>query len=292
MPEEIKKLVEEYKDGLISRRDFIQKAIVVTGSLAAASSLFDSLGLKSLTYAAQVDPNDSGLTSTTVQFPGPGGTISGYLTKPKAAGKYPAIIVIHENRGINDHIRDVARRLAKEGFVALAPDFLSRKGGTPKVNPKDEGLSNISELAPPGAVAEDVGAAATYLKGLADVRGDRIGLTGFCWGGQQAFNSATQVRGLKAVVVYYGRTPNPPELLEKIEAPVMAHYGGEDKPISDTVPTTEAAMKKFNKSYTYKIYPGAKHAFNNDTNADRYNPDAAKEAWGKTVEFFKKNLQS
>ncbi len=105
------------------------------------------------------------------------------------------------------------------------------------------------------------------------------------------FNSATQVRGLRAVVVYYGRSPNPLDLVEKIEAPVLAHYGGEDKPISDTVPATEAAMKKYNKSYAYKIYPGAKHAFNNDVNPDRYNPEAAKEAWGKTLEFFKKNLQ-
>ena len=291
MAEEIKKLVEEYRDGRISRREFIQKAVVLTGSLAAATSLIDSL-LSPSAYAAQVDPNDPGLTSGPVQFSGPAGTISGYQAKPKASGKYPAIIVIHENRGINDHIRDVARRFAKEGFVAVAPDFLSRKGGTEKVNPKDEGLANMSELAPASGVAEDVGAALAYLKGLSEVRGDRVGLVGFCWGGQNTFNAATQVRGLRAVVVYYGRSPNPLDLVEKIEAPVMAHYGGEDKPISDTVPATEAAMKKYNKSYAYKIYPGAKHAFNNDVNPDRYNPEAAKEAWGKTVEFFKKNLQS
>ena len=289
MPEEIKKLVEEYQDGLISRRDFIQKAIAVTGSLAAASSLFDSLGLRPPVYAAQVDPNDPGLSSKTVEFLGPAGTVYGYLAEPKTAGKYPAIIVIHENRGINDHARDVARRLAKEGFVALAPDYLSRGGGTEKVNPKGEGVSNIREVAPEKATAEDTAAALAYLKTLPEVRGDRVGLTGFCWGGQQAFNAATQVRGLKAVVVYYGRTPSA-ELLEKIEAPVMAHYGGEDKGITDGVPATEAAMKKYDKSYTYKIYPGAKHAFNNDATPDRYHPEAAKEAWAKTIEFFKKNL--
>ena len=290
MPEEVKKLIQEYQEGKISRREFIHKAVLVTGSLAAANTLIDSL-MPSRSYAAQVDPNDPALTSRNVEYAGKAGAVSGYLTRPKASGKYPGVIVIHENRGINDHIRDVARRLAKEGFVALAPDFLSRKGGTEKVNPKDEGLANISELAPANGVAEDVGAALAYLQGISEVRGDRVGLVGFCWGGQMTFNSATQVRGLRAVVVYYGRSPNPLDLVEKIEAPVLAHYGGEDKPISDTVPATEAAMKKYNKSYAYKIYPGAKHAFNNDVNPDRYNPEAAKEAWGKTLEFFKKNLQ-
>lgn len=291
MPEEIKKLVEEYRGGKLNRRDFLQKAMLLTGSLAVATSLIDTLaGIPS--YAAVVDPKDPGLNSKEVEFSGPGGPVKGYLTEPKASGKHPAVIVIHQNQGINDHIRDVARRLAKEGFVALAPDFLSRKGGTEKLNPQNTGLPNIRDLAPPEAVAEDVGAALAYLKTLPEVRGDRVGLTGFCWGGQQTFNAATQVKGLKAVVVYYGRTPTPMELLEKIEAPVMAHYGGEDKSISDTVPETAAAMKKYNKSYTYKIYPGAKHAFNDDTSPDRYNPEAAKEAWAKTVDFFKKNLQS
>jgi len=287
MPEEIKQLVEEYRDGRLTRREFIQRAVVLTGSLVAATTLIDTLGG---TYAAQVDPKDPGLTSKDVEFQSPGGTVSAYLTEPKSGGKHPAVIVIHQNQGINDHIRDVARRLAKEGFVALAPDFLSHKGGTDKVNPKGGGLSNMSELAPLKGVADDVGGAVTYLKSLPEV--GNIGLTGFCWGGQQSFFSATQVRGLKAVVVYYGRTPNPPELMEKIEAPVMAHYGGEDKPITDTAPTTAEEMKKYNKPFTYTVYPGAKHAFNDDTNADRYNPDAAKQAWAKTVDFFKTNLKS
>src|SRR5258706_6670097 len=291
MPEEIKNLVEEYRGGKLSRRDFIQKAMLLTGSLAIATSLIDTLA-GAPAYAAQVDPNDPGLNSKAVEFPGPGGPVKGYLTEPKAPGRYPAVIVVHENRGLNDRIRDVARRLAKEGFVALAPDLLSHKGGMDKVNPQNSGSLNIRELAPTEAVAEDVGAAFAYLQTLPEVRGDRVGLTGFCWGGQQTFNAATRVKGLKAVVVYYGSMPTPPELLEKIEAPVMAHYGGEDKRISDTVPATEAAMKKYNKSYTYKIYPGARHAFNNDANPGSYNAEAAKEAWAKTVDFFKKNLQS
>jgi carboxymethylenebutenolidase len=290
MPEEIKKLVEEYRDGLISRRDFIQKAMIVTGSLAAASSLI-ACAVGANGESAQTQP-DAALVSTNVQFPGPAGTIYAYQTKPKAAGKYPAVIVVHENRGINDHVRDVARRIAKEGYVALVPDYLSRGGGTDKVNPKGEGLSNMRELAPTNVTAQDTGGAVAYLKTLSDVRGDRIGIVGFCWGGEQAFNAATQVRGLRAVVVYYGRTPNPADQVGKIEAPVLAHYGSEDKGITGGVPATEAAMKKYNKPYSYTIYPGAGHAFNNDTEPSRYNAPAAKEAWAKTVEFFKKNLQS
>ena len=283
MPEEIKQLVEEYRGGRLSRREFIQKAVVLTGSLVAATTLIDTLGA----YAAQVDPKDPSLTSKDVEFKGPGGTVTGYLSEPKSGGKHPAVIVIHENGGLTDHIRDVSRRLAKEGFVALAPDFLSRKGGTEKLNPNGGGLANIRELAPESNVAEDVGAAEAYLKSLPEV--GNVGLTGFCWGGQQAFNAATQVKGLKAVVVYYGRTPNADQL-EKIEAPVLAHYGGEDKAITANAPKTAEEMKRMNKLFDYTVYPGAKHAFNNDTSPDRYNPDAAKQAWAKTVAFFKKNL--
>jgi carboxymethylenebutenolidase len=290
MAEEIKKLVEEYRDGKLSRREFIQKAIVLTGSLAAATNLI-ACAVGANGESAQTQP-DAALVSTNVQFKGPAGTIYAYQTKPKAPGKYPAVIVVHENRGINDHMRDVAHRIAKEGYVALVPDYLSRGGGTAKVNPKNESLSNVRELAPTSATAEDTGAAVAYLKTLSDVRGDRIGIVGFCWGGETAFNAATQVRGLRAVVVYYGRTPNPADQVGKIEAPVLAHYGSEDKGITGGVPATEAAMKKYNKPYSYTIYPGAGHAFNNDTDPSRYNAAAAKEAWAKTVDFFKKNLQS
>lgn len=291
MAEEVKKLLDEYREGKISRRDFIQKAAILTGSLAVANGLLEPL-IAPAAYAAQVDPNDPALSSGAAQFAGPASPISGYLTKPKGAGKYPAVVVIHENRGLNDHIRDVARRLAKEGYVALAPDYLSRGGGTEKVNPKGEGLGNIRQLAPWQAVAEDSGAAVTYLKGLPEVRGDRIGVVGFCWGGAMTFAVATQVRGLRAAVVYYGASPSPIDLVKNIEASILAHYGGEDPGVNKTIPAAEEAMKKYNKSYTYKIFPGAKHAFNNDTNPDRYHAEAAKEAWGRSLEFFKKHLQS
>ncbi|MGH7774083.1 MAG: dienelactone hydrolase family protein [Candidatus Binatia bacterium] len=290
MPEEVKRLIQEYEEGKITRRDFILRAVAITGSIAAANALIQSF-VPSIGYAAQVDPGDPALVSNEAQYPGKAGTVSGYLSRPKASGKYPAIIVIHENRGLNDHIRDVARRVAKEGYVAVAPDFLSRQGGTQKVNPKGEGLSNISELAPWQGVAEDTDSGFAYLRGLSEVRADRLGVTGFCWGGAMTFAVATQVRGLKAAVVYYGRSPNPIDLVKNIEAPVLAHYGGEDPGVNKGIPATEEAMKKYNKSFTYKIFPGAKHAFNNDTNPDRYHGETAKEAWGRTLEFFKKHLQ-
>src|SRR3989338_9395288 len=201
MAEEVKKLLDEYRDGRISRRDFIHKVALLTGSLAVANSLLDPL-IAPAAYAAQVDPGDPGLASSEVKYAGKAGTVFGYLSRPKASGKYPAVIVIHENRGINDHIRDVARRFSKEGYVALAPDFLSRGGGTEKVNPKGEGLAKMHELAPLKAVMEDGDAALAYLRTLAVVRGDRLGIVGFCWGGEMTFSVSTYARGLRAAVVY------------------------------------------------------------------------------------------
>lgn len=290
MPEEVRRLIQEYKEGKISRREFILKAVAITGSFAAANALIQSFA-PSIGYAAQVDPNDPALVSREVQFPGKAGTVFGYLSRPKASGKYPAIIAIHETSGLTDHNRDVVRRFAKERYVVLVPDLLSRHGGTAKVDPKGTGVSNFRELAPNDAVTEDVEAGLNYLKSLPEVQGDRLGLTGFCWGGGRAFDAATRIRGLRALVVYYGESPEPLDLVKNIEAPVLAHYGEKDPRITNGVPATEEAMKKYNKSYTYKIYPGAGHAFFNDGRADRYHAEAAKETWDRTLEFFKKHLQ-
>jgi carboxymethylenebutenolidase len=180
--------------------------------------------------------------------------------------------------------------LAKEGYVTLAPDYLSRCGGTAEVNPKDEGLSNIRELAPSQGVAEDTSAGFSYLSSLSDVRPGRRGLIGFCWGGEMTFCSATQVRGLRSVVLFYGRSPKPIDLVRQIEAPVVAHYGEKDPGVNQDIPATVEAMKKYNRPYDYKIYPGAFHGFYNET-SDRYSPQAAREAWAKTLDTFAKNLK-
>ena len=290
MPENFKELIHDYRSGKITRRQFLRKAVAMTGSLVAANHLLDQIAQPN-SYGAQVDPADPAVLSHEVDFPGKATNVFGYLARPAARGKFPALIVIHANQGTNDYTRDVARRLAKQGYVALAVDFLSRHGGTKKVNPKGEGLNNIRELEPWQAVAEDADSGYAYLRALPDVRGDRLGLIGFCWGGEMTFSSATEVRGLKAAVVFYGRSPKPFERMNKIQAPVLAHYGEKDPGVNQDIPATIEAMKQYTKSYTYKIYPGAPHGFHTET-SDRYHPEAAKEAWAKTLEFFKSNLQS
>jgi carboxymethylenebutenolidase len=290
MAEEIKELIQEYQQGQITRRAFMRRAAAITGSLAAAHTLINEL-MQSSGHAAQVDPRDSNIVWHNVAYDGKAGPVSGYLVRPAAAGKYPGIIVIHANQGIGDHFRDVARRLAKEGYIALVPDYLSRQGGTAKVNPQGRGLENIRALMPWQLVAEDTDAGYAYLRTLSDVRGDRMGLVGFCWGGEMTFSSATQVRRLRAAVVFYGRSPGPLELVKNIQAPILAHYGENDPGVNKGIPDTVEAMKKYEKSYTYKIYPGAGHGFHSD-GGSRYHPEAAREAWARTLEFFKKNLKS
>jgi len=288
MPEEVKKLIRDYRSGRITRREFMRRAVILTSSLAVTDALIDSASPGSA--AAQVDPSDPAILWHNVEYNGKAGPISGYLARPAPAGRYPALVLIHANQGLNNHIKDVARRLAKQGYVTLAPDYLSRKGGTSKVNPKSEGLSNIRELAPWREVAEDTDAGFVYLGTLADVRGDRRGLIGFCWGGEMTFSSATQVRGLRAVVVFYGRSPNPIDLVKQIEAPVLAHYGEKDPGVNQDIPTTVEAMRKYNRPYDHKVYPEAFHGFYNE-GTDRYNPEAATEAWNRTLDLFAKNLK-
>jgi carboxymethylenebutenolidase len=290
MPEELKEAYRDYQDGRISRREFMQKAIIITGSLAAANSLARGL-VSGDANAAQSAPVDPEILTHNVEYQGKAGTVWAYLARPVKAGKYPSIIVIHENQGLNDHIRDIARRLAKERYVALAPDFLSRQGGTMKANPKGGGLANIRELAPWQTVAEDVESGFAYLNVLPDARADKQALIGFCWGGEMTFAAATKVKTLDAAIVFYGRSPNPLDLVKDIRAPVMAHYGEKDEGVNKGIDETVAAMKKFNKVYDHKIYSGAQHAFNNDTNPSRYHAEAAKEAWDRTLNFLKKNLQ-
>jgi carboxymethylenebutenolidase len=160
-----------------------------------------------------------------------------------------------------------------------------------KANPKGGGISDIREKVPWQVVAEDTAAGFDYLKVLPDVRADRLGLVGFCWGGEMTFAAATQIPSLDAAVVYYGRSPNPLDNVKNIRAPIMAHYGEKDPGVNKVIPDTEAAMKKYKKTYDYKIYSGAQHAFNNDANPGRYHAEASQEAWTRTLDFFKKNLK-
>ncbi len=274
----------------ISRREFIQKGAALTGGLAAAVNLADTLAPRE-TYANQVDPKDPTLNSGEIKFGSIDGTsIAGYMTRPKVDGRHPAVIVIHENRGLNDHIRDVARRLAKAGFVALAPDLLSRLGGTASFASSDaanEGIRKLSE----DYVTQDLTGAINYLKDQSYVRPNKIGVTGFCWGGARTLLITTRNKDVAAAVVYYGANPRNLDDVKNINAAVYGHYGETDERITAEVPKLAEAMKKFGKSFEYKVYAGAPHAFNNDANPQRYHAVAAKEAWAKTLEFFKKHLQ-
>ena len=291
MADEIKQMLQEYREGRISRREFIHRALVLTGSLAAATTLVDALA-PTTSYANLVDPNDPALISSDIKYSSTDGvSIGAYFTRPKGEGRLPAVVVLHENRGLVDHIRDVARRLAKVGYVALAPDLLSRQGGTGSFGSPAEAIEGIRKV-DEEVVTKDLTGGINYLKGQNYVRANKIGVVGFCWSGGQATLILTRNRDLAAGVVYYGRNPNDLDDVKNISAPVLASYGEKDERITSGVPALEEAMKKHGKSFEYKIYPGAQHAFNNDTNPQRYNPEAAKDAWSRTLEFLKKHLQS
>jgi len=289
MSEEIKELIRDYRDGKITRRAFMRRVAILTGSVAGANSMIAGLMPDSAT--AQVDPGDPAILWHNIEYAGKAGPVFGDLARPRASGKHPGLVLIHANQGLTNHVRDVARRLAKEGYVTLAPDYLSRRGGTVKVNPKGGGLPQHSRTRAMARGRRRHRRGLHLSPTLSDVRGDRRGVIGFCWGGEMTFWVATQARGLRAAVVFYGRSPKPIELVKHIEAPVMAHYGEKDPGVNQDIPSTEEAMKKFNKPYTYKIYPGAQHGFYSESNPERYHPEAAREAWSKTLDLFKKRLQ-
>lgn len=283
-------MIDAYRNDKISRREFIHKSMLLAGSLAAAGGLHDLLETP-LANAALVDPNDSALRSSEIKFPATDeASITGYLTRPKGEGRRPAVVVIHEWRGQNDHIKDVARRLAKAGYVALAPDLLSRLGGTESFSSGEAATKGLYKLGD-DVFTKDLSGAVNYLKRQNYVRANRIGVIGFCWGGTRALLFTTRSKDLAASVIYYGSNPRNLEDVKNMTAPVLAHYGEKDERVTSKVPRLEEAMKKYGKSFEYKIYPGAAHAFNNDTNPQDYNAEVAKEAWAKTLDFFKKYLQ-
>ncbi len=235
-----------------------------------------------------VAANDPALTSEMVQYPGKAGNVKAYLSRPKNGGKLGAVIVIHENRGLVDHIKDVTRRFAKDGFAALGVDLLSRIGGSDRFKTGEEAIEAIKKITG-DMVVEDLTGAVAYLKKQSFVNG-KIGVVGYCWGGGQSLNFATKCKELNAAVVYYGRNPDPLDSVQNIPCPMLGNYGGDDPNIMPGVEPLKAALTKCGKSFDIKVYPGAKHAFNNNTNPDRYHPQAAKDAWARTVNFFKKNL--
>lgn len=276
---------DEYTHLTLDRRRFMEKLTGLAGSAAAAAAIAPLLAANGA-KAEIVAANDTRVTGEDITYPGAGGDMKGYLVRPaEVSGKLPAVIVIHENRGLNPHIRDVARRMALEGFLALAPDFLSPAGGTP--TDEDKAREMIGAL---DAAATTANAAATvaFLEGHAQSTG-KVGAIGFCWGGGLVNRLAVGSPDLKAGVAYYGAQPKA-EDVPKIKAALLLHYAGLDERINAGIDAYQKALKDNGKDATIYVYDGVNHAFNNDTSAARYDKAAADLAWSRTVEFLKTKL--
>ncbi len=277
-------LYDQFTHGTMSRRDFMERLAKAAGGAAAAAAVVPVLQ-NNYAEAAIVPEDDPRLVTGMATYDVNGVTMSGYLARPKGDGKLPAVIVIHENRGLNPHIQDVARRMALEGFLAFAPDALSPVGGTPA--DEDKAREMIYEL-DPGATVKQLAAAVPYLAAHSASTG-KVGAIGFCWGGGMVNEVAAAGTGLAAGVPYYGRQL-PADQVPKISAPLCLQYAGLDERINAGIDDYVAALKANHKTFEIFIYDGANHAFNNDTNAARYDKAAADLAWGRTIDFLKRNL--
>ncbi|MDO6965148.1 dienelactone hydrolase family protein [Rhizobium alvei] len=275
---------DEYTHLTLDRRGFMEKLKMLAGSAAAATAIAPLLSANAA-VAEIIPEGDDRLDAATITFPGAPAAITAYVAMPKGAAKLPAVIVIHENRGLNAHIRDVTRRLALEGFLAMAPDLLSPAGGTP--SDEDKARAMISELNG-DITGANLRAALVFLKEHAHSTG-KVGAIGFCWGGGWVNRLATIAPDLGAGVAYYGAQV-PADQVPAIKAPLMLHYAGLDDRINKGIPDYEAALKANGKDYQLFLYDGVNHAFNNDTSAARYDKAAADLAWGRTVEFLKAKL--
>jgi carboxymethylenebutenolidase len=286
-PQELLDLFHEYQHGDINRRTFLERAgKFAVGGLTVAA-IFESL-TPNYAWAQQVPADDKRIKVgyETVQSPAGNGSIKGYLARPAKNGKLPVVLVIHENRGLNPYIEDVARRLALANFVAFAPDGLTSVGGYPG---SDEKGAEAFRKVDGKKMTEDFVAAAKWLKARPDSTG-KLGAVGFCFGGGMVNQLAVRLGGdLNAGVAFYGRQAGV-EDVPKISAPLLLQYAGNDQRINEGIAAYEAALKANNKVYTSHMYEGKQHGFHNDT-TPRYDEEAAKLAWTRTLEFFNKHLR-
>jgi carboxymethylenebutenolidase len=285
---EVLKLFDQYVHGAINRRGFLEGA---SRHLAAGASATGVLALLSPDFAAaqQISPQDVRVKTSRVEIASPkgNGTVKAYLAQPsQASGKLPTVLVVHENRGLNPHIEDITRRLALDGFIALAPDALTPLGGYPGNEDKARELFPKLDQS---KTNEDFIAAFGYLKSLPAGNG-KVGAVGFCYGGGVVNFLATKLPDLAAGVPFYG--PQPPAAeVPRIKAPLLLQYAGADERVNAGWPAYEAALKAAGVPYEAFIYPGVQHGFNNDT-TPRYDEAAAKLAWQRTIAFFKRTLQA
>jgi len=284
MDQRIINLFDEYTHRPLSRKEFMDQLVKLTGGLALATTALAVLE-PGYAAAATVPEKDDDLVTEDVTWPGDGLTMKGYLAHPKGKKKRGAVVVIHENRGLTPHIKDVTRRVAKAGYLALGVDALSGAGGTPAN--EDAGRELIGKLDAAQNLHNYL-AALAYLRQRPDSNG-RTGCVGFCWGGALANQLAVHDPQLNAAVAYYGMQPKA-EDVPQIKAALLLHYGGLDERVNAGIPAYEAALKAAGKPYEIYVYEGANHAFNNDTSPARYNPEVAKLAWDRTLRLFQAKL--
>ncbi len=280
-------LFDAYVHGAIDRRGFLDKASKYAVGGMTAGMMLDALNPK-FVEAQQVAKDDKRITAEFVSFPSPQGDekTKAYLVRPAGAkGPLPGVLVVHENRGLNPHIEDIARRIALDDFVALAPDALAPLGGYPG---DEDAARQLFPKLDQAKTLEDFVAAAAYLEKLPGCTG-KIGVVGFCWGGGIANTLAVRLPDLGCAVPFYGNQP-PVEAVAKIKAPLLIHYAGTDERINAGWPAYEVALKAAKVPYTVFIYPGTQHGFNNDT-TPRYDEKAAKLAWQRTIDFFNAHLR-
>lgn len=284
MNQKVIDLYQQYNQGRLGRREFLKRLALIAGSTAAAAGLLPVLEER---YAqAQVVPEDDERIETGyIKYSGETGEVRAYSARPKGDGKLAGVIVIHENRGLQPHIEDVARRTAMEGFLAIAPDALSPLGGTP--DDVDSARSKMRELDSEATVKNYV-AAVQYLKTHPQTTG-KVGCIGFCWGGAVTNQVAVHAPDLTAAVPFYGGQPEP-EDVSMIKASMLIHYAGQDERINAGIPEFKDALEEASVDYQIFMYDGAQHAFFNDSNPGRYHEEAAQLAWKRTVEFFKEKL--
>jgi carboxymethylenebutenolidase len=276
-------LYDEYTHKPLSRQEFLRRLTLLAGSTAAAMSLLPMLEVN-YAHAAVTGADD--LFIENIKYPGVQGEMAAYVARPKEQKKYAAVIVIHENRGLNAHIEDVARRAAKAGYLAIAPNALAPIGGTP--SNEDEARTRFQQLKQEDSQQNFI-RVFDYLATRNDYNGIP-GCVGFCWGGAMSNTLAVNVPSLKAAVAFYGRQPNAADV-PKIKAAVQLHYGELDERVNAGMAAYEEALKQNNIAYEQYVYKGAQHAFHNDTAPTRYNEEAAKLAWNRTIEFFGKHLK-
>lgn len=282
MDQRIINLYDEYTHKPLSRQEFLHRLTVLAGSTAAAMAILPMIEVNQA--HAAVTPEED-LFTERIKYTGVSGEMEAYVARPKEEKKYPTVIIIHENRGLNAHIEDVTRRAANAGYLAVAPNALAPLGGTPAN--EDEARTKFQQLKAEDNLQNFI-KVFDYLPARKDSTG-KYGCVGFCWGGAMSNDLAVNVPSLKAAVAFYGRQPKA-EDVPKIKAAVQLHYASLDERINAGISAYEEALKKNNITYELYTYEGANHAFHNDTAPTRYNETAAKLAWQRTLDFWKKYL--